>query len=119
MEDPLTGQTAAAETPRPSEIATHLAMRAHDLPPDERSFSPVITKVGMVDVAADTAHSMSLIRQRIVARSTGSPNLSVNAGSIGLPPGLEDLKELEELLFGRDTEQGIDPASPLPEAPQT
>lgn len=71
--------------------------------------------MGLVDVAADTAHLISIVKQRLVARTTGSPNLSIEPGTVGLPPRLEDLKELGVILFGPSPEE----VEERPESPPT
>ena len=84
---------------------------------EERYFLPLPTKAGLVDVAADTAHLVSILRQRVLARSAGSPTMVAEAGPGGVAHVLEDMEELRGLLFGATHDETTASEAAPPQTP--
>jgi len=102
----------ASESMTLSDLGTYLEMRRHDIGLDERYFLPTPTRAGLVDVAADTAHLVSIMRHRILARGTGSPAVGSPPAETKMDYGVEDMTELQSLLFGSTHNETAETAPP-------
>lgn len=94
-------------------LGTFLATRRHNLTEAERYLWPTPCKARLVDAAADAAHLVSIMRQRILARGPGSPTSDATPGEQGLFYDMQDMADLQGLLFDSTQSQTMEPAAPL------
>lgn len=84
---------------------------------EEQHFLPVPTRSGLVDEAADTAHVVAIMRQRVFARGPGSPTADATPVERGLFHDMQEMAELQSLLFGSTRTEPAEPA--VPQTPGT